>query len=705
VSSGSGGGGVTDFAAASPRASDMSTPLIYRYGMAVGSEPMKLMAADRAKAYPGSLPNNWMDLYDELEALRMQPLMSQERGGYRAPAFTWYPETQFCYMRNQDAFLAAKGGNNDESHNHNDVGTFILSFHNVPVMIDAGVGTYTRKTFSRDRYTIWTMQSAYHNLPMINGVTESYGARYKAKDVKADSRKFTFSADIAGAYPESAGVDSWVRAYRLSKNSLSISDTFILKEAKAANQVNFLTWGDVDASHEGKVTVSVKGVKVALVYDPSVFTTKVETVSLDDPRLSRVWGKQLYRLSLTAKNITKTGKYEYQILSVASSVPAKTGGAQFIAQDVKQAQRQIDGALQTIARSGKMLNPVTLNPDGTIYYCNYADWRSGFFPGSLWYLYELTGKKYWADQAAAFTESIQQAQNITNHHDIGFIINSSFGNGLRLENNPSYRDVMLKAARSLTTRFRPAAGVLQSWDVSGGSWQAKKGWQCPVIIDNMMNLELLFRATQLSGDSTFYRIAVSHADRTLREQFRPDGSCYHVVDYSLADGTVRHRQTAQGYSDESIWSRGQAWAIYGYTMCYRFTHHQRYLDQAIKTFRMMKSLPAMPADLIPYWDMQAPKIPDEPRDASSAAVIASALYELSTFDTANAKQYVSYADRIMQSLSSRQYMAATGTNGHFLLMHSVGSIPHNAEVDKPLNYADYYFLEALARRGKLKGKS
>lgn len=277
------------------------------------------------------------------------------------------------------------------------------------------------------------------------------------------------------------------------------------------------------------------------------------------------------------------------------------------------------------------------------------------------------------------------------------MVNCSFGNGLRLANVPGYKEVMIQAAKSLSSRFRAEAGIIQSWDVARG-WQSERGWECPVIIDNMMNLELLFEASKLSGDSTYYHIAVSHADRTLKEHFRPNGSCYHVIDYSLKDGSVRHRQTAQGYADESTWSRGQAWAIYGFTVCYRETGDRKYLDQALKTFEMMKNNPRMPEDLIPYWDMDAPNIPNEPRDASSASCIASALYEISTMDVENPESYKEYADHIMTSLASADYRAALGTNGNFLLMHSVGSIPHGSEIDVPLNYADYYFMEALKRK-------
>jgi len=372
----------------------------------------------------------------------------------------------------------------------------------------------------------------------------------------------------------------------------------------------------------------------------------------------------------------------------------------FIEENIRFAHEQLGREIKVIEQSGCMLNPVTLMEDSSVFYCDYTDWRSGFFPGSLWYLYELTGDKAIKPIAEKYTLAIEKAKDLTWHHDVGFMVNCSFGNALRLTRKAAYRDVIMQAAHSLSTRFRPNIGVIQSWNVDNG-WQKERGWQCPVIIDNMMNLELLFEATRLSGDSTYYNIAVSHANRTLKEQFREDGSCYHVVDYDLEKGSVRHRHTAQGYDHESTWSRGQAWAIYGFAICYRYTGDKRYLEQSLKTFRMMRDHPRMPSDLVPYWDMDAPNIPDEPRDASSASCIASALYKISTFPTENPEQYKEYADRIMQSLSSPDYRAMLGSNGNFLLMHSVGSLPHNAEVDKPLNYADYYYLEALKSKADI----
>lgn len=363
--------------------------------------------------------------------------------------------------------------------------------------------------------------------------------------------------------------------------------------------------------------------------------------------------------------------------------------------DINFSTRQYSLMLQQIGREGKVRIPKTIDKLGRMVYIPIDDWCSGFFPGSLCYLYQLTNDKSWLLQSKRFTEALDSIQYLTWHHDVGFMIGSSYLNIYRLNPNKAYKKTIIQTAKSLCTRFRKKAGVIQSWNVDRG-WQSKRGWTCPVIIDNMMNLELLFEATRLSGDSTYWKVAVSHANKTLENQFRKDGSCYHVVDYDPNNGAVLHRQTAQGYADNSAWARGQAWAVYGYTVCYRYTHDRKYLDQAVKTLNFVMQNPNLPNDLIPYWDFDAPNIPNEPRDASSAACIASALYEMNNYLPDNG--YTSLADRIIRSLSSPEYRAPLGKNGCFLLMHSVGSIPHNNEIDVPLNYADYYFLEALTRR-------
>lgn len=372
-------------------------------------------------------------------------------------------------------------------------------------------------------------------------------------------------------------------------------------------------------------------------------------------------------------------------------------GCNNVPEDVRMvslAESQISQLVKEAA-AGDTLRLPSSYKDGKVQFVPVDDWVSGFFAGELWYLYELTGKEEWAAKAQQFTEVLDTIQYLTWHHDVGFMVYDSYGNGLRLKNIEGYDKVILNTAKSLSTRFRPGAGVLQSWNVDRG-WQAKRGWKCPVIIDNMMNLELLFKAAEISGDSTYFNIAVSHADKTLVNHFRDDFSCYHVVDYDPETGEVLRRCTAQGYSDESAWARGQAWALYGFATAYRFTGYERYLNQAESVADFILNNKNLPEDLVPYWDFNAPDIPDSYRDVSSASIMASALYVLYTLT--DKKIYLEKADKIMSSLSSAPYFAEAGTNGGFILKHSVGSIPHGSGIDVPLNYADYYYLEALVRR-------
>ncbi len=323
------------------------------------------------------------------------------------------------------------------------------------------------------------------------------------------------------------------------------------------------------------------------------------------------------------------------------------------------------------------------------------DWTSGFYPGSLWNLYALTNDNKWKERAVTYTEKLDSIQYWTGNHDVGFIMECSYGNALKYVDNKEYDSIIVQTARSLSERFRPNAGILQSWEKNNR-------WSCPVIIDNMMNLELLFHATRISGDSTFYNIAVSHADTTMKNHFREDNSSFHVVDYDTKTGAVIKKNTHQGLSDDSAWSRGQAWGLYGYTMCYRETNDQKYLDQAIKIAEFIRNHPNMPEDKIPYWDYNVPISDGTPRDASAAAITASALYELSQYvGESTAEQYLSYANQVMESLGSPKYLANINANEGFILKHSVGSKPHEVEIDVPLNYADYYFLEALIRKEKL----
>jgi rhamnogalacturonyl hydrolase YesR len=322
------------------------------------------------------------------------------------------------------------------------------------------------------------------------------------------------------------------------------------------------------------------------------------------------------------------------------------------------------------------------------------DWTSGFFPGEFWFLYEVTGNKDWLTRAKTFTGSLQNQQFNGSTHDLGFMIYNSFGNGYRLTGDTAYRSVIIQAAKTLCTRFNPMTGVIKSWDNTNND-----KWKYPVIIDNMMNLELLFEATKLTGDSSFYKIAISHANTTINNHYRSDNSSYHVVDYDPVTGAVRQKNTAQGYSDSSSWARGQAWGMYGFTMCYRETKNKIYLDQAIKAANYILS--RLPADKIPYWDYDAPGIPNEPRDASAAAITASALYELSIY-TDNTI-YRKTANAVLEKLCAG-YLSPVDQNNGFILLHSTGHKPAKSEIDVPLIYADYYFLESLMRSEKLKEK-
>ena len=362
---------------------------------------------------------------------------------------------------------------------------------------------------------------------------------------------------------------------------------------------------------------------------------------------------------------------------------------------IADAEKQTGVMLKSIsdapAGQGKV-SPRSLTATGDLNLVPSRDWTSGFFPGVLWFLFEATGNKKWETEARAFTSKIENEKMNAGTHDMGFKIYCSFGSGYRLTKDPAYKEIIIQSARTLSVRFNPRVGCIRSWDHN------KDKWDYPVIIDNMMNLELLFAATRLTHDSSFYKIAVSHADHTLKNHYRPDFSSYHVVDYDTLTGKVIKKTTHQGFSNESAWSRGQAWGLYGFTMCYRETHNQKYLAQAGKIANFLLNHPKLPSDLVPYWDFDAPGIPDEPRDASAASVMASALYELSGY-VANGSSYKKAADKIMESLTT-SYRAPVGTAKGFLLLHSTGSKPGNSEVDVPLIYSDYYYLEALLRGRK-----
>jgi len=314
------------------------------------------------------------------------------------------------------------------------------------------------------------------------------------------------------------------------------------------------------------------------------------------------------------------------------------------------------------------------------------DWCSGFPAGSYWYMYELTGDQKWEKIATENTVKLNGAQYLKNTHDLGFMFFCSYGNAYRITKNDDYKKVVIEASESLITRFNPKIGSIKSWD-----WNP--AWQFPVIIDNMMNLEMLFWASKETGNPKYRDIAIKHANTTLANHFRENMSSFHVVHYDTITGQPVAKQTNQGLRDDSSWARGQAWGLYGFTVCFRETGDVKYLDAAKKIAAYIQK--NLPEDLVPYWDYNDPAIPNTNRDASAAAITASALYILSSVTDQGKEDYAALANKILASLSSPEYLAEPGTNGGFLLKHCVGNMPKKSEVDTPLNYADYYYLEAL----------
>lgn len=404
-----------------------------------------------------------------------------------------------------------------------------------------------------------------------------------------------------------------------------------------------------------------------------------------------------------------------------------------IQENVDYAKSQLAYLIEAAEEGDTLRIPSTFK-NGAIEFVPTDDWVSGFFAGTLWYMYELTGDEYYAQLAQKHTEILHDIQFLEWHHDVGFMVYDSYGNGRRLKNIEAYDTVLVNTAKSLSTRFRPAAGILQSWNTDNPAhWQSYRGWDCPVIIDNMMNLELLFKVSEMTGDDTYKNIAISHADKTLANHYRDDFSTYHVVDYDDETGEVRNQHTAQGIANGSRWARGQAWSIYGFTVAYRFTQDEKYLQRAKDVANYLLVVEDnMPEDLVPLWDFDIveyannlpqdeflypnlkdkdlPKQYTEIRDVSSAAIIASSLYEL--YWHTKDEFYKEKADKMIESLSAAPYRAELGTNGGFILKHSVGSLPHSLlnieagrpndhNIDVPLNYADYYFLEALIRKGRV----
>ena len=352
--------------------------------------------------------------------------------------------------------------------------------------------------------------------------------------------------------------------------------------------------------------------------------------------------------------------------------------------------KTLDAALDSAVafKPGETIYPRSINKDGSLWTSNYKWWCSGFYPGSLWYLYEYTGDQTYKELALKYQAGLEPLRFRTDDHDIGFQLMCSYGNCLRLTADSTCVAVLIDGAHSLASRFDPEVGCTRSWNFGE--------WSFPVIIDNMMNMELLLKAAELSGDESLKEVALSHARTTMKNHFREDNSCYHLVDYNPETGEVAGKQTVQGLADHSAWARGQAWAVYGYPMIYRFTKEQDILDHAIAIAEYI--LPRIPEDGIPFWDYDSPDIPNDVRDASAAAITACGLIELSQWvDAEKSGRYLAAAEKMLRTLAGDEYLTPEGEDYGFLLKHSTGNKNRDQEVDVPLTYADYYFLEALLR--------
>ncbi|MBV7530237.1 glycoside hydrolase family 88 protein [Chitinophaga sp. sic0106] len=401
-----------------------------------------------------------------------------------------------------------------------------------------------------------------------------------------------------------------------------------------------------------------------------------------------------------------------QIIIAAAGLTAFTLSTEkdFLSSNTSYAHQQLNHMLTETATRDSLAFPRTMDSAGRMTTTSMYDWTPGFFPGSLWYSYEQTKDPAIYQQAIRWTEKLEPLKDFTQHHDLGFMMYCSYGNAYRITGNKAYRDILIQGARSLSTRYNPVTGSIKSWNAFK-SWHGEQKYFYPVIIDNLMNLELLFFAAKETGDTSFRHVAVSHALQAMKNQIRPDYSSYHVVCYDTLTGKVLARETAQGYADNSTWSRGQAWGIYGFTMIYRETKDPRFLKTATGMADWFLNNKNLPADKVPYWDFNAMqkgytpgvrsyanKVTTKYRDVSAAAIVASALFELSDYVApAKGAQYRKTAISMLHTLAGPAYRAPEGQNGNFMLMHSVGSIPHHTEIDVPLVYADYYFMEALQR--------
>jgi hypothetical protein len=698
---------VINFADAPPKV-DMDGIMVWRFGRDIGDAGMMALGA----SFPApTSPGMWKVHHARcFYAFFLAPEVRATPARIPLERDVWFPDLQVAAARDADGsdkgfYFAAKGGHNAESHNHNDIGNFIVYYDGLPVLIDVGNGKYTKQTFSGQRYQIWNTNSAHHNAPTINFVRQKNGRGFKAAGArfKADAAAAEFAVDIAGAYPKEAAVKRWTRTVTLHRGkSIVVRDETALEKTDAVTG-HLMTCHNAEVTGAGEVTIHAQDkagpADFVLKFTGAKAVATIEKIRLEtesDRGVRDKWGDTLHRINFTVAAPAPEAVYTLEITRRPAAQPAVIAAAA-APRDLRDLAReqfafaalQYDGMLAAMRQAGPDREPHSVR-DGKLVTMKPTGWTSGFFPGALWLVHEQTGEPRFRAAAENHTARLAPIQHFTGTHDLGFMLGCSYGEGWRLTRDPAYRAVLIQGARSLATRFSPKTGLIRSWD--------NPKWEYPVIIDNMMNLGLLWFAGAETGEDAFRKIVTSHADKTLANHFRPDASSFHLVEYDPATGAVKKRQTVQGHADASSWSRGQAWALAGYAAAARYAGNPDWRAQAEKIARFIINHPRMPDDGIPYWDFDAPGIPKTaPRDASAGAVMALGLLDLAQqLGPEKGAPCRVFAEKQLRSLAGPAYRARLGENGNFLLMHSVTNLPAGNEVDVPLVYADYYFLKALS---------
>ena len=596
-------------------------------------------------------------------------------------------------------YLGIKGGSPSTSHSHLDGGSFVFDAYGVRWAVDLERQSYQSvenpiKKLGGDfwnlsdgslRWALFRMNNRQHNTLTVNNKDHRSAGRAELLRSFCDDSRKGGVFDLTSLF--GADLESAVRTAAIRWNAyLEVRDSLKAPQGqKASVRWSMVTRAEASLCEDG-ILLSSSGITMKL--------------SADQPRVKyHIWSgnPKDYNSKLNICNEPNPGVsivgFEF-VLQPGESLNVVTTIRRF-----ESDKELADRVFGLAAGQLKMLDEATpadrapryFSDDDGFATSDIGWWCSGFFPGSLWLAYEYTGDEQLKMAAERNSEKLDLLVRQKTDHDIGFQMMCSYGQAYRITGSRRWLGRLFESAEKLSKRFNPAVGAIKSWDF------VRRDWQYPVIIDNMMNLELLTRASSLFRNATLRDVAVKHAQTTARNAFRSDCTSCHLVDYDPSTGAVRSTQTVQGYSDASAWARGQAWGLYGYTMMYRETGMEEFLAQACDIARMLLS--RLPSDGVPYWDFDDPAIPSALKDASAAAIMASAFAELSGLakDSALSKSCLEMARKQVRTLSTMEYLAPAGSNGGFLLKHCVGNFPERSEVDVALTYADYYYLEAVSR--------